>query len=197
MCTWNVCLGILHKIHLIKRFLIENDINILCVQEAELKEGDNISLINIQGYSLEVEKTSAIFKKRSLIYIKDNIRYQRSSDNERENTHIICIKLVDNNLKLASMYRTYKLTHTVNHKDALAEQIAVLNDFMATGGDTLIMGDINLDYRKRYDPAYHLRPLYEEWSKFEQEQQLLQMVDFTTWQRTNGNNVVQSILDHV
>ena len=59
------------------------------------------------------------------------------------------------------------------------------------------MGDLNLDYRKRNDASYHLQRLYDEWNTFEQESQLVQTVDFTTWQRTNGNQIVSSILDHL
>ena len=116
---------------------------------------------------------------------------------ERENAHIICIKLVDENVALASIYRTYKLTHKENHKAAMEEQILVLEDLLASAMDTLIIGDVNLDYRKKNDPSYHLKLIYDQWKKFEQEHQLLQLVDFTTWQRTNGGRLIQSILDHV
>ena len=59
------------------------------------------------------------------------------------------------------------------------------------------MGDVNQHYRKSNDPSYHLKQIYEQWKKFEQEHQLLQLVDFTTWQPTNGGRLVQSILDHM
>ena len=49
-----------------KKFVLENDINILCIQEAEVKANDNKELIRIQGFSMEVEKTSENFTKRSV-----------------------------------------------------------------------------------------------------------------------------------
>ena len=107
ICTWNVCLGILHKIHLVKKFVLENSIDILCVQEAEVKTEDNMELIRIHGYSLEIEKTSEMFTRRSLMYVKDGINYQRLSTNEKENAHIICVRLFSCNLNLASIYRTW------------------------------------------------------------------------------------------
>ena len=88
--TWNVCLGILHKIHLVKKSVSENDIDILCIQEAEVKANDNEELILIQGFSMEVEKTSENFTKRSVMNIKDGINYKRLSNNEKECTCEMC-----------------------------------------------------------------------------------------------------------
>ena len=107
ICTWNVCLGILHKIHLVKEFVLENNIDILCIQEAEVKTEDNMELFRIHGYSLEIEKTSEVYTKRSVMYIKDGINYQRLTANEKENAHVICIRLFGCNLNLASIYQTY------------------------------------------------------------------------------------------
>ena len=194
ICTWNVCLKILHKIHLLKMFVVQNEIDILCIQEAEVKPDDNIELINIRGFSLEIEKASIQYSRRTLVYVKDSIKYQRKALCQKEDAHIICIILLDNNVGLASTYKTHKLTHKEDHKPAMGEQITDLDDFMASGMDTLIKGDINLDYRKRNDLSYHPKQIYEQLKKFEQEHQLLQVVDFTTWQRTNGGHVVQSIL---
>ena len=54
-----------------------------------------------------------------------------------------------------------------NHKEAVEEQIDVLKGLLDKEMDTLIMGDLNLDYWKRNDASYHLRRLYAEWSTFE------------------------------
>jgi exonuclease III len=197
ICTWNVCLGIFHKLQFVKTAIEENDIDILCIQEAEVKVEDNVNLLQIQGFSLEIEKTSTTFSRRTIMYIKNHISYERMSHLEKEDAHVICVKLQKYNICLASVYRTYKLTHKASHKEAIEEQIGILGALLDTGADTLIVGDFNLDYRKRNDVSYHLRHLYEEWITFEQEHQLLQMVDFATWQRTNGNQIISSILDHV
>ena len=126
ICTWNICLGILHKMYLVKTFILEHNIDILCIQEAEVKMEDNIDLIHIQGFSLEIEKTSGNFSRRSLLYIREEITYERMVRLEREDAHVICIKLLHNNIGVASMYRTYKLTHMTNYKTALEEQIGIL-----------------------------------------------------------------------
>ena len=95
---------------------------------------------------------------------------------------MICIKIQAKNMFLASIYQTYKLTHKDNTLAAIEEQVSVLNNVMSMRMDTLILGDINLDYKKKNDNSYHLKRIYNKWAKFEQEHQLVQMVDFVTWQ---------------
>ena len=181
ICTWNICLGILHKMYLVKKFIEENDIDILCIQEAEMKAEDNMDLIHIPGFNLELENTSENFKIRTLTYIREGIVYERMNQFEKENAHVICIKLVKENINLASLYRTYKLTHLTSHKTAFEEQVGILGRFLNTGANNIIVGDFNLDFKKRNDTSYHLRQLYEEMIALEQEHQLMQLIDFTTW----------------
>ncbi len=56
VCTLNVCLRAKYKKHHIKRLLEENSIDVLCVQEADIKHDDDVSLLDIQGYPVELEK---------------------------------------------------------------------------------------------------------------------------------------------
>ena len=52
VCTWNVCLGARWKLSLIKNLLIENDIDILCVKEAGIKnEEDPLDSYQIVNWS--------------------------------------------------------------------------------------------------------------------------------------------------
>jgi exonuclease III len=101
ICTWNVCLGIFHKMHFVKTAIKENEIDILCIQEAEVKVEDNVNLLQIQGFSLEIEKTSSTFSRRTIMYIKDSVSYERLSHLEKEDAHIICVKLLKYNISLA------------------------------------------------------------------------------------------------
>ena len=54
---------------------MQNEIDILCIQEAEVKPDDNIELIKIIGFGLEIKTTSMQHSIRTLVYIKDNIKY--------------------------------------------------------------------------------------------------------------------------
>ena len=124
ICTWNVCLGARTKLPTIKTLLHEHDIDILCIQEADIKPEEDVSDYRVSGYELETEKTTTQFKIRSLVYIRTEINYKRLGDDESENSHIILIRVKD--VTIAAMYRTYQLTHKADHASALNEQIETL-----------------------------------------------------------------------
>jgi len=169
--TWNVCLGSKCKISIIKDFLNENEIDVLCLQEVEIKPGEGIDEYEIQNYCIELENTSAQF--------------------------IIFVHLLGPNVYVASLYRTYQLTVHLDHLSAFNEQIETLTSLFEGDKKIILLGDFNLDQLKRNDPTYHHSRLYETWKAFETEQQLLQLVDFPTWAREVQGAVKTSILDHI
>ena len=62
ICTWNVCLGARTKLPTIKTLLHEHDIDILCIQEADIKFEEDVGDYRISGYELEIEMTTTQFK---------------------------------------------------------------------------------------------------------------------------------------
>ncbi len=52
-----------------------NEIDIICLQEVELTQEDDLSLLEINGYTMEIERSSG--KRRSMIYIRNTIQYKR------------------------------------------------------------------------------------------------------------------------
>ena len=183
--------------NLMKTFLRENRIDILCIQEADIGQDEDMSTYNVAGYEVEFEKSHEEHKVRTLIYIHNLLEYSRRRDLEKTESHIILISLPKMGFGIASIYRTYKLTHKPSHAAALEEQMSIIKSFAAIQRDLIIAGDLNLDYNKRADPGYHLRGLYDMWLSLEDDCQLVQCVDFTTWSRTCQGQLKQSILDHV
>ena len=110
LCTWNVCLGARCKLSIIKDLLYDNKIDVLCVQESEIKSEENLDDYQITNYSLEAEIVSAGFKIRTVMYIKSDISYQRINQLEKADSHQIVIKLLKANVVVTSLYRTYQLT---------------------------------------------------------------------------------------
>jgi exonuclease III len=196
LCTWNVCLGSRNKIKLIADFIVENKIDILCLQEAEVLEDYNIEAYKIRGYTLETEKSLPHQTKRTSMYIRSDIKYQRRHELELPESHIIAITL-DTGIGIAAVYRSYKLTHKPTHLLAFEEQISILTSFISKHSRSIILGDFNLDYNKRNEPSYHHRTLFDRMIEFEDQNELLQTVTFNTWTRKSGNFLQQSLLDHV
>ena len=75
IATWNVCLGLTSKKDEIERMLINEDIDICLIQEAEIPMDFPINDITIRGYSIEVETNK--YKLRTCTYIKSGISYKR------------------------------------------------------------------------------------------------------------------------
>jgi len=129
--TWNVCLGSRNKINVIADFIGENKIDILCLQEAEILEDDNINAYMIRGYEIETEKSLPNQTMRTSMYIRSGLKYKRRHELEKPESHIITITLEDTGIGIAALYRTYKLTHKPSHNHALEEQISILTNFIS------------------------------------------------------------------
>jgi exonuclease III len=120
---------------------MENNKDILCVQEAEISENYNIEAYKIRGYELETELSLPNQTKRTSMYIRSGIKYKRRLELERPESHIIIITLEDSGIGIASVYRTYKLTHKPSHILALEEQISILTNLTTTHSRNIILGN--------------------------------------------------------
>jgi len=197
ICTWNVCLGARCKISIIKELLVKNHIDILCLQEVEITNDEEINTYEVENYSLEIETVSEPFKKRTLMYIHNAVSYQRMLDIEESDNHVITLFLPKMDICIASVYRTYQLTVKSNHHSAFTDQIGVIEKLLRRGKRSIILGDFNLDHNRRGDPSYHHSRLYELWKETETRHQLLQLVNFPTWSRLDRGTLKTSVLDHV
>ena len=63
-----------------------NEIDIICLQEVELAQEDDLSLLEINGYTMEIERSSG--KRRSMIYIRNTIQYEQHHAKEQENSPV-------------------------------------------------------------------------------------------------------------
>ena len=72
-----------------------NEIDIICLQEVELAQEDDLSLLEINGYTMEIETSSG--KRRSMIYVRNTIQYERHHNKEQENSHVILISIIESN----------------------------------------------------------------------------------------------------
>ena len=80
IATLNLCLGLANKKDTIKRLILENSIDILCVQEVELKKNYQKYILSFRNYRLEVDTNTK--KSRTGIYISNNVDYMRRTDLE-------------------------------------------------------------------------------------------------------------------
>ena len=63
--------------------------------------------------------------------------------------------------------------------------------------NAVILGDLNLDYNKRFDMSYQRKDYFELFEDYLGELNLLQLVTFDTWSRMVGLTLRSSLLDHI
>ena len=175
----------------------KNKIDIICLQEVELSQDDDLSLMEISGFTMEIERSNG--KRRSMIYIRNTIQYERHHPKEQENSHIILISIKENNrtIQLASVYRTFKLSSTKTHKEEFADQLEVLRQFLNNEKAGLVLGDLNLDYNKKGNLSYNNHAMFRQLDELTNEKNLTQLVNFNTWRRIVNGELRTSLLDHV
>ena len=55
IASWNVCLGLTTKKDIVSKQIVNNKIDICCIQEAEIQNGFPINNLTFKDYSIEVE----------------------------------------------------------------------------------------------------------------------------------------------
>ena len=78
--TLNLCQGLQSKKNLVKQTIIHEEIDLLFMQETEIKFNLNHELLSFPGYTIETEKNS--MNSRVAVYIKNNIKYLRRKELE-------------------------------------------------------------------------------------------------------------------
>ena len=67
IATWNLCLGLLHKIDYVKTCLHKHNLDILNLQETEIKADVPLKTLHIPGYTIEIENN--LVKRRVATYM--------------------------------------------------------------------------------------------------------------------------------
>ena len=93
IATLNLCLGLKNKKEQVEKLIIDNKIEILCLQETEIPVNYPIDLLTFRGYNYENENNQ--FKSRCGIYVSNNITYLRRNDLESINMHVMIIDIND------------------------------------------------------------------------------------------------------
>ena len=106
IATLNLCLGLKNKKEEVKRLILNNDIDILCMQETEIPADFPVEMLTFKGYNYENEQN--IVKSRCGIYISNKISYVRRTELEAQGIHAIIIDLKDiNNTRIINIYRSF------------------------------------------------------------------------------------------
>ena len=195
IATLNVCLGLRNKLILINNILVENEIDILCLQEVEIRKNVASKDLNIRGFNLELENNSE--KSRTCIYVSNKIKYRRRPDLEGINSNIVIID-IDCKSKVSrviNLYRSFNPQDNVSARDKFKYQLQLIKEARTQG--CVILGDFNLDYSRVNDVNYANRFMFDDLESILYQLELIQIVNFVTWSRLVGQVLRSSILDHI
>ena len=78
--TWNLCLGLSNKKDYVSKIINEHKLDIVCLQETDIKLNYPINILSFKGYDYLSENNTT--KARCGIYINNQIPYQRRIDLE-------------------------------------------------------------------------------------------------------------------
>ena len=145
IASLNLCLGLKNKKEEVKRLIIENEIDILCVQETEIQPDYPINLLTFSGYNYESESNN--LKARCGIYVANSISYVRRHEMETKNIHVMIIDLNDQlNTRIINLYRTFNPQNGQTQKQFFEAQILSITNLITP--NTILLGDFNLDHKK-------------------------------------------------
>ena len=192
--TWNLCLGIINKKDLVKKEILENKIDICCLQEAVLPYGYPSELMTFPNYVIEVEKNS--IKSRVAILIKSDIKFVRKNTLEGIDSNLIIIDIQnDVTTRIINIYRSFAPQSNVGQREKFQYQLGLIKD--AITPNTIILGDFNVDDGKRFDVNYAYKNYFNDIDDTFSDFGLIQLIEFETWSRLIGNVLKSSNLDHV
>ena len=75
IATLNLCLRLQNKKNLIKETILNEKINILCMQETEINKNLDQNLLSFLGFAIETENNNTL--SRVAVYLHNRISYIR------------------------------------------------------------------------------------------------------------------------
>ena len=194
IASLNLCLGLANKKNVVKQIIIEEKIDILCLQETEIDHNFNHDLLSFQPYCYESEINDN--KSRVGVYINHNIDFIRRSDLEGRNNHLVIIDIKSKReLRLITIYRPFNPPDGSHPKDFFNGQLNLIKSAMTS--NTILLGDFNLDWNKKNSQNYQFNNYLDLLEEKLEDTGLVQIVEGPTWSRMVNGILRESIIDHI
>ena len=216
IATWNCSLGLANKTDFVKCYLEEYKIDVLFLQETEIKPTTPLKHLEIPKYNLELSQTYGQLNSRTCCYIRSKIKYERLKDQESNKVELISIKAIlsyvccicvrsdpkvelilikTNSYMLCGFYRLFLLPNHNNELEYISETVSLLENIK--NENVILLGDFNMDFRKVNNQDYKNARLYNLLETVLIEKTLVQIINEPTWQRKCKTSLNESILDHI
>ena len=198
VATWNICLGLKNKKDYVYEKLLQEKIDICALQEVEVDKTCPHSLLTSKEYTIEIEQTGT--KARNAFVINKRINYTRRFDLEANDSSIVIIDVdMVSKYRLINIYRSFNPPNGVTQKNAFDGQLSVIKRSLTNcpNRNPIILGDFNLDTRKKNLNDYSFKNYFESLDSVFEPLNLIQMINFPTWDRVVNNEIRESTIDHI
>ena len=119
IATLNLCLGLIAKKDIIKKLILDERIDILCIQETEITDNLDTRLLSFKGYQFKCEINAN--RARVGVYINSALKYVRKYDLEGNGAHLVIFDVTDTlqkkNLRVKNLYRSFNPPNQANPRD--------------------------------------------------------------------------------
>ena len=125
IATLNLCLGLKNKRLEVERLILNNNVDIMCLQEVEIEKDYDFQALNLDNYCLEIENNSV--KSRVGIFISNNVNYTRMHQLEGINSHIIIIDITDSCTvkRIINVYRSFNPQGNISAREKFIYQLEI------------------------------------------------------------------------
>ena len=104
--TLNLCLGLQFKVNLVKQLINDESIDVLCMQETEIKNNINKNNLSYPGFNIEIENNSII--SRTAIFVKNTVKYERRREFEGIDSNLTIIDVKGKEtVRIINLYRSF------------------------------------------------------------------------------------------
>ena len=144
---WNANSYSLHKKYEVQNLIVKNNMfDVFSVSETHFKNYHDSSLFDITNYKMEVKNRThdpvRTFGGGLLVYIKDNLEYERLFDLEINELEIIWLKIKPLKCKSFILAVVYRPPHINQFSDMI---VPVLEKAFDLSDDLVLMGDFNVN----------------------------------------------------
>ena len=194
VATLNLCLGLPNKKTIVKNLIVDEAIDLLCLQETEVDVNLDHKLLSFPGFNYESENNSE--KSRVGMYINSSLKYNRRNNLEGPNSHVIIVDVKsERDLRIINVYRSFNPSGGKTPRQFFTYQLSLIKAAMTN--NCILLGDFNLDWNLKGVHGYAFKNYFRDMDEELSEFNLIQIINTATWSRIVRDVLKESILDHV
>ena len=129
------------------------------------------------GFNIEIENNSII--SRTAIFVKNTVKYERRCEFEGIDSNLTIIDVKGKEtVRIINLYRSFAPTNGRTVRENFTYQLELIR--LAWMPGTILLGDFNLKWVKRFDHRYQCKQYFEEFERVLGHLALFQLMEEIT-----------------